>query len=185
MMTIEEFREHVHNEVSPGRWTFEVHWLGYTAYCGPYMVRRWSEKHGIVYQYSRHRRTVESTDLAEFRALVEMAKGLHRQAVRVRQDLAKPAPKADRNAHFRDGRSVREGIKCHYDGELFAFFRMKSTTHPLAPVVNMVVSLSDLSDEHARNLLACVGRDECTRIRAFYSHNVDDLFMLIERVHGS
>jgi hypothetical protein len=182
MMTIEEFREHVHNEVSPGRWTFEVRSLGFLAYCGPYAVR-WRCEHGISYNYSRHRRTVESTDLAEFLAMVEMAKGLHRQAVRVRQELAKPAPKT----HFRD-RGAAMISTCGpygYNGELFEFFRPDSTTYPLAPVGNFLASLHELTDEHARNLLACVGRPECTRIRAYYTHNMTDLFALIERVHGS
>ena len=72
-----------------------------------------------------------------------------------------------------------------YKGDLFEFFRPDSTTHPLAPVGNFLASLRDLSDDHARNLLGCVADRDCTRIRAFYASNHDDLFALIERVHGS
>jgi hypothetical protein len=184
MMTIEEFREHVFDVNPYCDWTFRAYDHGLLfADDIPYVV--WHENGEIHYNYSRHGRTVESTNLAEFLAMVEHAKSLHQQAVRVRQELAKPAPKADRNAHFRDGRIVRDGIQAGCDGEFFAFFRMDATDRPLAPVGNILVSLSELTDDHARNLLACVGRDECTRIRAFYASNHDDLFALIERVHGS
>ena len=185
MMTPISLVNIAHKLLPLGKWTLRQPTTSnkFVAVCWPYSVTMIGDD--VSYRYSRHRRAVQSTDLAEFRALVEMAKGLHRQAVRVRQELAKPAPKADRNAHFRDGRSVREEIRCHYDGELFVFFRMDSTTYPLAPVVDMAVSLHELTDKHARNLLACVGRPECTRIRAFYARNHDDLFALIERVHGS
>jgi hypothetical protein len=174
-----------HKLLPLGKWTLRQPTTSnkFVAVCWPYSVTMIGDD--VSYRYSRHGRTVESADLAEFLAMVEHAKSLHQQAVRVRQEMAKPAPSADRNAHFRDGRSVRDGIQAGYDGEVFAFFRMDATNHPLAPVGNILVSLSELTDDHARNLLACVGRDECTRIRAYYWREVDDLFALIERVHGS
>ena len=186
MITPDEFRARV-NDVAPyAAWIYRFMFRPdvFSAQSNCYYIL-WMDG-AMSYRYNRHGRTVISTDLAEFRALVEHAKSLHQQAVRVRQEPAKP----DRNAylHLAEREAYGSPEVYYHPNPLaggFLFSRVTRANVQDAPVGKYIVALHELTDDHARNLLACVGRPECTRIRAFYASNHDDLFALIARVHGS